>query len=333
MLFNIKEDKTLLMCLKKVLKTLLLTICINMMALADDDLLANWNFKIAVLSPEVRKPYNAFFEAIIDGIEKDANVKVVIKPINESTTPSSITDWLNEQKPDAAILLGGGIKSLNSNLNGPYKVVYGASFFSNEDIQSGLNGISITPDPGLLFSELKKLSLQTKYVHVVYHPGTNGWLVKKARKSATNLGLRLIEHAVENSQQAARAYREIAQTSNHLAENALWLLQNDPTLDEKSLLPKILADAWQYEQLVISSNPAHVKRGALLSLLPDNNRLGRDLAKTAVSAINGQRGEIEPMKSSLMAINIRTAKHLSLIITPSQESRFALVYPRKKTND
>lgn len=329
MLFNIKEDKAWFMYLNKVFKTLLLIICINMMALADDVLLANSNFKIAVLYPDVRKPYSDFFEVIIDGIKKNANAKVIIKPINKSTPPSSITDWLNEQKPDAAILLGGGIKSLSSNLNGPYKVVYGASFFSNKDIQSGLNGISITPDPGLLFTELKKLSRKTKHIHVVYHPGTNGWLVKKARKSATNLGLRLIEHAVENSQQAATAYRAIVQTSNNHSESALWLLQHDPTLDEKSLLPKILADAWQYEQLVISSNPAHVKRGALLSLLPDNNRLGRDLAKTAVNAIKGQRGNIEPMQSSLVALNIRTAKHLSLTITPSQESGFTLIYPRK----
>ncbi|MDX2426592.1 MAG: ABC transporter substrate binding protein, partial [Cycloclasticus sp.] len=172
---------------------------------------------------------------------------------------------------------------------------------------------------------------KNKHIHVVYHPVTNGCLVKKARKSATNIGLRLIEHVVENSQQAATAYREIAQMSNNHAENALWLLQHDPTLDEKSLLPKILADAWQYEQLVISSNPVHVKRGALLSLLPDNNRLGRDLAKTAVNAIKGQGGEIEPMQSSLVTINIRTAKHLSLTITPSQEGGFTLIYPRKSS--
>ena len=91
MLFNIKEDKAWFMYLNKVFKTLLLIICINMMALADDVLLANSNFKIAVLYPDVRKPYSDFFEVIIDGIKKNANAKVIIKPINKSTPPSSIT--------------------------------------------------------------------------------------------------------------------------------------------------------------------------------------------------------------------------------------------------
>ncbi|MEH6504105.1 MAG: ABC transporter substrate binding protein [Cycloclasticus sp.] len=328
MSLNIKEDKPRFMCRNKILKTLLLAIVINMTALADDVLLANPNYNITVFYPELRKPYSTFFEAIIDGIKENTNGKVILKPISKSMQPSDIARSLDEQKPDAAILLGGGIKSLSSNLNGPYKLVYGASFFSNKDIQSGLSGISITPDPGLLFSELKKLSSTIKYIHVVYHPSSNGWLVKKARKNATTLGIRLVEHPVESTQQAATAYLKIAQMENH-AQTALWLLQHDPTLDEKSLLPKILADAWQYEQLVISSNPSHVKRGALLSLLPDNNRLGRDLAKKTIRILNGQQGKIEPMQSTLMALNIRTAKHLSLTITPSQESRFTLIFPRK----
>lgn len=317
------------MCLNKILKILLFAIAINMTALADGAQLTNGNYNIAVFYPEVRKPYSTFFEAIIDGIKENTNGKVILKPVSKSMQPSDISEWLDEQKPDAAILLGGGVKSLSTHLNGPYKLVYGASFFSNKNIQSGLSGISITPDPGLLFTELKKLSSTVKYIHVVYHPSSNGWLVKKARKKATKLGLRLVEHPVDNTQQAAKAYLEIAQMKGHL-HSALWLLQNDPTLDEKSLLPKVLADAWQYEQLVISSNPSHVKRGALLSLLPDNNRLGHDLAKTTISALNGQQGKVEPMQSALTALNIRTAKHLSLTITPSQESRFTLIYPRKR---
>ncbi|MBQ0723805.1 MAG: hypothetical protein KBT50_02230, partial [Cycloclasticus sp.] len=133
-----------------------------------------------------------------------------------------------------------------------------------------------------------------------------------------------------NTKQAASAYRKIAKTEN-TAFNALWLLQHEPTLDEKSLVPKILADAWQMSQTVISSNPAHVRRGALLSILPDNVRLGEELARAADKIVKLQPAGIKPMPSELLVVNTRTAKHLELLISPSQESKFALVYPRKNS--
>ncbi|PCI22401.1 MAG: hypothetical protein COB62_01590 [Piscirickettsiaceae bacterium] len=317
------------MSIKKSHKSIVTALIILVSALTGNALSAKSDFNIAVFYPDVRKPFSTFFEAITDGIEKSDYANISIKSVAKEASSSDISDWLKENKPDAVILLGSSFKRYSKELDGPFEVIYGATFFSNTRINQGHTGVSITPDPTLLFGQLKKLSPSVKQVNVVYHPQTNNWLIERAEISAKNLNLILKKYPVENIQQAAAAYRDIISTGN-FSNHALWLLQHEPTLDEKSLLPKILADAWRYQQIVFSSNSKHVKRGALFSLLPDNNKLGEDLAKKTVTILNGGNKHIETMRSSLVVANIRTAKHLSLSSEILGREHFAITYPRQK---
>lgn len=328
MLLAIKEDKVRKNCLQALFYAFLFSSLFCTITCAEGAAGVTADTKIAVFYPDVRKPYNLFFDNIIEGIKNKTRAQVLTKSITKSEKPVDTQNWLINNNPAVLILLGGSLKSVVSELKTPAKILYGATFFSDGEVKQKMNGVSITPDPITLFNELHKLNPRIKFIHVVFHPETNGWLIAKARQAATKSHIKLVEHPVANTQQAATMYRTIAKTEKTTV-NALWLLQHEPTLDEKSLVPKILADAWQNSQTVISSNPAHVRRGALLSILPDNVRLGEELAKATDKLVKLQSVGIKPMPSELLVINTRTAKHLELIISPTQESKFALVYPRK----
>ena len=95
------------------------------------------------------------------------------------------------------------------------------------------------------------------------------------------------------------------------------------------MLPLVLREAWNQSLPLFSSSVAHVKRGALFSLYPDNMELGRALASTALTpsgTANTPTRGLHPLKDVLMAVNTRTASHLGINLTASPQ-RFHLVFP------
>ena len=317
------------MRIKKLFNKTLVAIIVLLTVLTGNALSAKATFNIAVFYPDVRKPYDTFFNAINAGIKENEQGSIILKRISKNENGEDISNWLTDNKPDAIILLGNGFKRFSKELDGPYKIIYGASFFSNNHIEEGQSGVSMTPEPATLFKKLKAFIPGVTQIDVVYHLNTNGWLIDGAADSAKELGITLVKHPVDSIKQAALIYREISTNKQNLTK-ALWLLQHDPTLDERTLLPKILADAWEHKQTVFSSNPRHVKRGALFSLLPDNGLLGVDLAKKAIDVLNGRNIAIDSMRSSLVVANIRTAKHLSLSDDNFNKDNFTMIYPRKR---
>ena len=317
---------------KKIYGALMIVVLFCTSTLADKDIMANTTFNITVFYPEARKPYSTFFDAIINGIKKQPQVNIQTLTFDKSLDEEELLHSLNKTNPDAVILLGRENIPLQEKIATSFKTIHGALFLSGHDIKKGHSGVSMNPDPALLFAELKKIQPHIKNIHVVFDSTANGWLVERAIKSSIKNGLTVIPHKVTNLQQAALKYKEILRNNNH-AEDALWLLHHDPTLDNKSLLPRVLSDAWKYKQVVISSNPSHVRRGALLSILPDNQQIGKDLALTAIRLLNGEKATITPMQSTLVVANLRTAKHLSNTIHLTKKTNFALTYPKGVAND
>jgi len=292
---------------KRLCGALMLVVLFCASTLADDNLMANTTFNITVFYPEARKPYSTFFDAIIRGIKEQPQVNIQALAFNKSSNEDDILLSLQQTNPDAVILLGRENIPLQEKIATSFKTVHGALFLSGQDIKKGHSAVSMNPDPALLFAELKKIQPNIKEIHVVFDPAINGWLVQRAIESTAKSGLIIVPHKVSNLQQAALKYKEIIRNNNNHTENALWLLHHDPTLDNKSLLPRVLSDAWKYKQVVISSNPSHVRRGALLSILPDNQQIGKDLALTAIRLLNGKKANITPMQSTLVVANLRTA--------------------------
>jgi len=283
---------------------------------------------IAVLYPEVRAPYDRIFNDIVKGIKQGSNTPVATYALKVGDDQQKVSDWLQQTGLTTVISLGSRGKAIAGSLPADFNVIVGASILSDDNAAQGHIGISLSPAPGKMFAKLKELAPSVKTVNVIYHPQTNEWLVALAKRKAVEHNLQLVATPATDVREAAKIYKKLL-AKNVRGESAIWLLQGDPTLDERGLLPTILSQAWNKSHVVFSSNPSHVKRGALFSLFPDNIRMGVSLSDKALQAIQGKDRDIEPLEDLLVAVNIRTAEHLALKISRAQARKFNLVFPVK----
>ena len=280
---------------------------------------------LTVVTPQVPPPFDKVFGEILAGIQREAPGKVDSIEISRDTTSADIQASLKSTTGTSVIALGNQAKKLLKPLGGKYHIVYGAVFLNPGEEPKAMRGISLTPSPQATFRWLKDLAPNIKTVHVVYQHDYSGWLIALADQAAPHYGLTLAKHAVDNVREAAVAFRNILDSEDPKS-NAIWLMQRDPSLDERAVVPDILAQAWNKDFVVFSSNPAHVPRGALFALYPDNEKMGSSLAKLALTP-DGHG--IVPLSDLLIAVNVRTASHVGRNFTRREEKQFNLIFPNR----
>lgn len=282
---------------------------------------------VAVLYPELREPFRGIFLEIVSGIE--SGLKVPVKSYTLTNDDNGLKSQLAQERVQVAITLGRSGLLVARKLADTLPVVVGATFIAPGAENRGLAGITLAPAPDALFSRLKTLAPDVKRVSVIYEPKSKVWEIDQARKAAKESGLTLNALPAEDIRSSAMLYRTVLDESRE-SGNAIWLLQDDAAMDERALLPLILKEAWDNNLVVFSSNPDHVRKGALFSLYPDNIGMGRSLAAMARKRWqSGPAGDsaIEPLKDLLLAVNLRTAEHLGLRFDSQDRRQFDLVFP------
>lgn len=283
---------------------------------------------IAVIYPDIGEPYRSVFGKIIEGIEDKARARVVSFPVGNNPNLQDLALELKRQDIRVVIALGrNGLKAA-TNLDLEIGVVASGVLAAPEAENRLLSVYSLAPDPALLFSRLKSLMPAAKRVHVVFDPRQNAWLMRYAREAARANGLELVAYEAGDLKTAIGYYRDVLAAADP-RRDALWLPQDTTTVDESTVLPLVLQESWSRGLPVFSSSVAHVKRGVLFSLYPNNLELGRLLASSALGYLSaggaGSRGVI-PLKEVLQAVNIRTAGHLGMDVSLRQ-SGFDMVFP------
>jgi putative ABC transport system substrate-binding protein len=270
---------------------------------------------IGVIFPDIGEPYRQIFAEIIDGVEDQARQRVRSYPVGNNADMAELSSSLKRHGTKVVIALGRqGLKAA-ATLEPQFNVVVsGVPPLPDGERQVG---VLMTPDPGLLFSQLKALVPSARRVIVVYNPQHNEWLVKLAREAARNQGLELVTLEARDLGSAARLY-ESAFANADARTDAVWLPIDQTTVEESTIMPIVLREAWNRNVAVFSSSRPHVKRGVLFALYPDNLELGRSLAVLAMSSMAGEvRRGVIPARGALNALNLRTALHIGL--NPSQK--------------
>lgn len=286
---------------------------------------------VAVLYPEVRDPYRGVFLEIVRGIETELKqpVRQYLLKSGEDTSPSLI-ERLKADGIDVVVSLGQAGLSAAKPISAAFPVVIGAVFVSPGQETQGISGISLTPDPEVLFGRLKVLVPDAKEVTVIYDPRQKAWEIARAQSAAQARGLTLKALPADDLHLSAQLFRD---TLLEIRDDsiAIWLPQNNAAMDEATILPVVLKEAWDKQFVVFSSNLDHVRKGALFSLYPDNFRMGRSLAAMARGrAQTGvpQDASIEPLRDLLIAVNLRTAEHLGLSLANPAKVKFDLTFPQ-----
>ncbi|MDD2914769.1 MAG: ABC transporter substrate binding protein [Gallionella sp.] len=284
---------------------------------------------IAVIYPDIGEPYRSVFAQIIAGIEAKAKGRVANFAVGANVDAGELNNSLRRSNTRVVIALGRqGVKAastLDSNLG----MVVGGVLTSTENEASDRQVNSLSPDPALLFSRLKGMMPKVRRVFTVYDPRQNAWMVRLAKEAARAQGLEFTAYEAQDLRSAMRAYQEIFAAADS-SQDALWLPQDSTTVEDSTVLPLVLQESWSRNLAVFSSSFGHVRRGVLFSLYPNNVELGRHLAGSALdflaSGASGVSGMV-PLREVLMAINLRTAKHLGL--NTSRPKSFDMAFPEQ----
>ncbi len=284
---------------------------------------------IVVIYPQVPAPYNIIFKQIIEGIENNLGRDLVKYKLKSNDNRDEIKREILKNEPDAIIALGrGGIDTAKSlEINSP--IIAGGAYLTPTPNDTRVYGISLTPDPDVIFSRLNLLSPKIKRIFVVYNPDNNAWLIELARKTAAKHDLELISNKAEGLREAAPLYRKILKNAK-TETDAIWLPIDPDTVDDRIILPLILKEAWKKKLVIFSNKPSYVRNGVLFSLYPNNTDLGHALANIATRLLNKYEisgDNIIPIKDLLITVNIRTAQHIGIRFTEHQRRSFDLVFP------
>jgi len=280
---------------------------------------------IAVLYPDIGEPYRKVFTEIIDGIERQTRLPVRGYPLADHADLAELQAALKRNGGKVIIALGRqGVKAA-ATMTGLPVIVGGVSALPEAD---KWNGISLTPDPTLLFARLKSLLPTVRRVIVVYNPQNSEQLIRLAREAARAQGLELVALEAADLAAAVRRYESaLAGADSRL--DALWLPPDATTVDESTILPLVLRESWDRNLPIFSSSILHVKKGALFALFPNNTELGRDLANLAAAALVGEplKHGVTPLRAVRTAFNWRTANHIGLAMDANQQRGFDFLYP------
>lgn len=275
---------------------------------------------VAVIYPDLGEPYRAVFLKIVEGIESRLQSRMVAIPVGQRLTTQELADGLRRQEVKVVIALGRQGLTLASGLDARIAVVAGAIVGVPEGETRPMAVHSLAPDPALLFARLKAFRPDVRRVFVVMDPAASAWQIRLARDAAKIEGLELVVTEVGDLKAAARVYRGILDSADP-RQDVIWLLQDPLGAEESTILPFVLEEGWSRGIPVISSNLAHVRRGALFTLYPDNAELGRRLGATALMLLGGgvPGPNVAPLREVLLAVNQRSANHLGIRVNPRQQ--------------
>ena len=283
---------------------------------------------IAVLYPNVSEPFRSAFISMIKGIEERTRLRVRSYAVDTTVDVADLNAQLKRTGVKVVIALGRQGLTVASSLDRDIVVLVGGALLLSDAEIVNVNGISLTPDPALLFARLRTLLPEIRRIVVVYDPKKTEWLLRLAREAARNQGLELVAHEARDLSQAAHLYSSIF-ASAESRRDAVWLPHDTTTVEESTLLPLILKEAWNSGVPIFSSNVLHVKKGALFAMSPNNVELGRSLAASALGLMSGElrKKGVQPLRELHTAINLRTASHMGLNIGYQQQRTFDFIYP------
>ncbi|AKU24680.1 hypothetical protein ACZ75_04545 [Massilia sp. NR 4-1] len=281
---------------------------------------------IAVLYPNVEQPFRAAFLSMIQGIEDRTKLRVRSYAVDAKSDAAELNSLLKQNGTKVVIALGRQGLNATSGLDREISVLVGGVLLLSD--AENVAGISLTPDPALLFSRLRVLLPDLRRVIVVYNPKNSEWLIKLAREAARAQGLELVAHIATDMARAAQLYPTLIAGADS-RRDAVWLPHDSTTVEESTILPLVLRETWNNGVPLFSSNVLHVKKGALFAMAPNNVELGRTLASSAMSLIAGDgRRRLMPLREVQTAINVRTANHVGLHLGDQQQRSFDFVFPQ-----
>lgn len=263
---------------------------------------------LLIVYPKVKAPYNKIYEDIVKGINENYPGLIQELQLSGNDESNVLAEQIKQHKPSVVMTLGKRSLKKVRQLAPPIPIVAGAITKTEEAV----SGVSMSLDAEVILSHLLEMAPSVKRVYAVSDLQSQVQL-EGAEAYLSERGKVLQIERVGSVQETADKYLKIIHQAS--AEDAIWLMRGT-SLNDPSILMLVLEAAWKKKIIVFSSNPSHVKRGALFSLYPDNEKMGRALAKIAQQheqELIPLNAGLTPLRSVHLIVNKRTSKHLGIM--------------------
>ncbi|OUS14042.1 hypothetical protein A9Q89_00785 [Gammaproteobacteria bacterium 53_120_T64] len=263
---------------------------------------------LLIIYPNVKAPYNKIYRSIIKGIEENYPASIKEFRLESRNDNNRLKQKIEQYQPNVIMTLGKLSLKKARQLDLKVPIVAGAI----TNTETPVIGVSMTPDPEIILSNLLTIAPFIKRVFVVANTDRQQQ-IDRAKSFLARRGKTLQSEEVSSVQQAADKYLAIINLAS--PSDAIWLMRG-AHLNDPSILMLVMEAAWKKKIVVFSSNPTHVKRGVLFSVYPDNFRMGGalgELARHHEKLPSIPRTRLLPLKNVHLIVNERTSKHLGIM--------------------
>lgn len=266
--------------------------------------------ELLIVFPETPAPYAKVFEDIIKGVSSQYTGTIHRLQTSSYSDIAYIRERLARARPDIILALGSNNVTILSNMNISTPMVAGALSTN----PTNTPGISIFPDPVVVMQKLLLLSPNTNRVSVVTALNSGSSYLDEAKLYMASLGKKLVVYRAADIHAAAIQYLQALNTAE--AYDGIWILPSETAIDN-AIMGQLLQTAWDKNIVLFSSNPNDVRKGTLFAVYPDNEKMGQDLGLLVNKQLSGgiPMPHFTPVKQLLLAVNLRTSRHLGLALS------------------
>ena len=187
-----------------LLKLLLVISAISYSAAASE------HANIAILFPQVTSAHARIYDEIMRGVAEHEQTSTSTFAVTAGTRPQEIDAWLAKTDAQAVLVLGQRGFRLMQELDTDMPLVVGAVLAPADSYPT----LSLSGNPDMFFSHLKKLAPRVKRVFIVYSEASSGWLVRLAGVAARKHGLELVARPARSIREAVLHYRSVLETAH-----------------------------------------------------------------------------------------------------------------------
>jgi putative ABC transport system substrate-binding protein len=185
-----------------------------------------------------------------------------------------------------------------------------------------ITGVRLEVAPALQLEQLKQVNPGAHRIGVIYQSQVSAAFLEEAVQASGRLGLTLITRPVQDAKEVRTAVAEIAG-----GIDVLWLMP-DPRLISAEMFNYLLVFTLERKVALFGFSDSFTQAGALLSVAPDYQEIGRRAARMAAEAVQRAGAPLPPATTSpgALTVNLKTARQLGIEIPQSVLSKARQVY-------
>ena len=265
-------------------------------------------FTVVLIKSQGLAPY----DRAVEGFKRTTSDRVIeFTLIGEDAAENDpAVNKIDRIRPDAILAVGLKAARLAKSKLAHYPIVYAMVINPEKYRLNGrrIYGVPMEVSPSQQFKLLKRVIPGLHNIGVLYDPKISGEMVVNAVTAARDLGLSLETEAVRTAREVPNAVRQMKGKVD-----AIWMVPDSTVYSEESL-PFIFTFAFEEGLPFMASSESFVEAGALLSLSPDYEDIGRRASLKIDDILSGRVQNLKQTIRYRLVLNLRTAKKIHLKI-------------------